>query len=273
VASETTASSSPPPAPGRAVEGSLRRALRTHSQRIDAAIAVAVALIAWYILGAFLERLPMPHQIVSSAVDLVTAGSSYSQFGDTLRRMAIGLSGGFLIGASIGVAMGARALADGFFRPWVVLFLAIPEPVMIISCILIIGIGETSLMIALIVSVAPFVATVTNAGMKGIDVRLLEMSEVFGATSRQRWKDVVLPQLVPALFAALRTGFALSWKLVLVLEAVATSDGVGAQMAFAFKRLDSAEMVAWALVFGLFMWLIEVQVFGRVERRLSRWRR
>jgi NitT/TauT family transport system permease protein len=98
------------------------------------------------------------------------------------------------------------------------------------------------------------------------------MSAVYHATPRQRWKDVVLPQLVPALFAALRTGFALSWKLVLVLEAVATSTGVGAEMTFAFRKLDSAEMVAWALILGVFMWIVEQQAFGRVERRLSRWR-
>lgn len=245
---------------------------RPRSAVLDPLIAIAIGVVVWYIVALFASHLPMPHQIIASAVDLLTTGGSYEQFGITLLRMAIGLSGGFLLGATIGLAMGARRLADGFFRPWVVLLLAIPEPVVIISCILILGIRESSLMVALIVALTPYVATVTNAGMKGIDLRLVEMSDVYGATRRQRWTHVILPQAVPALFGGLRTGFALSWKLVVVLEAVGTSTGVGAAMLFSFRQLDSAQMVAWALILALFMWLIEVFAFRPAERRLNRWR-
>jgi NitT/TauT family transport system permease protein len=186
--------------------------------------------------------------------------------------MAVGLLGGFLLGAAIGVAMGARPLADGFFRPWVLLTLAIPEPVVIISCVLILGIEESSLMIALIVSLTPYIAVVTNAGMKALDLRLVEMSEVFQASRRQVWTHVILPQTVPALFAALRTGFALSWKLVVVIEAIAAGTGVGSAMLFSFRQLEAAQMVAWGAILAVFMWIVEVQVFRRVERRLYRWR-
>ncbi len=177
---------------------------------LDTALALALALAAWYVAGLFAPRLPLPHEIVASAVDLLFDSASYPEFGATLRRMAIGLAGGFLLGATIGIAMGARALADGFFRPWVLLLLAIPEPPLIIACILILGIKESSLMVALILSLAPYIAVVTNAGMKALDLKLVEMSEVYQANWRQVWKDVILPQTVPALFAGLRTGFALS---------------------------------------------------------------
>jgi NitT/TauT family transport system permease protein len=172
VASDTTASPGSPTDPAGVVAsrsgGGRRAAAQRHRRRpevIDTAIAVGAGLVAWYVLGAFLEHLPMPHEIVASAIDVLGRSESYGEFATTLGRMAIGLAGGFLLGAAIGIAMGARALADGFFRPWVILLLSIPEPVMIISCILIIGIGEASLMIALVLSVTPFVATVTNAGM------------------------------------------------------------------------------------------------------------
>lgn len=250
-----------------------RRAItRRRTAVLDPVIAIAIGIAVWYVVALFAPHLPMPHQIVTSAVDLLTTGSSYKEFGITLLRMAIGLSGGFLLGSAIGLAMGARRLADGFFRPWVVLALAIPEPVVIISCILILGIGESSLMVALILALTPYVATVTNAGMKAIDLRLVEMSDVYNASRGQRWRHVILPQTVPALFAGLRTGFALSWKLVVVLEAVATSTGVGAAMLFSFRQLDAAQMVAWGLILALFMWVIELVAFRPAERRLNRWR-
>jgi NitT/TauT family transport system permease protein len=235
-------------------------------------IAMAAGVVVWYLVGLFTARLPMPHEIVAEAAALLADASSYPEFGATLRRMAVGLAGGFLLGATVGIAMGARPLLDGGLRPWVVLLLAIPEPVVIISCVLILGISETSLMIALILSLAPYIAVVTNAGMKAIDLRLVEMSEVFRAGWRQTWTHVIIPQTVPALFAGLRTGFALSWKLVVVLEAVAASTGVGAAMTFSFRQLEPAQMVAWGLILALVMWLVEVQGFRRVERRLSRWR-
>lgn len=242
------------------------------SSALDVGLALGLGLAVWYVAGMFATRLPLPHEIVASAGELLVDSESYPEFGATLRRMAIGLAGGFLLGATIGIAMGARPLADGFFRPWVLLTLAIPEPVVIISCVLILGIKESSLMVALIISLAPYIAVVTNAGMKALDMRLIEMSEVFHASRRQLWKDVILPQTVPALFAGLRTGFALSWKLVVVLEAIAASTGVGAAMLFSFRQLQAAEMVAWGLILAIFMWVVEVQGFRRVERRLSRWR-
>jgi NitT/TauT family transport system permease protein len=242
------------------------------SEGREGLLAIIAGLAAWYVVALFATRLPMPHEIVAAAVALLTDASSYPEFAATLRRMAIGLAGGFLLGAAVGIAMGARPLFDGALRPWVVLTLAIPEPVVIISCVLILGIKESSLMIALIISLAPYVAVVTNAGMKAIDLRLVEMSEVYKASWRQTWTHVILPQTVPALFAGLRTGFALSWKLVVVLEAIAASSGVGAAMLFSFRQLEPAQMVAWGLVLAIVMWVVEVQGFRRVERRLSRWR-
>jgi NitT/TauT family transport system permease protein len=245
---------------------------RLPARALEPALALGLAVVVWYVAALFATRLPVPHEIVVAAVDLLLEPSSYPEFGATLLRMAVGLVGGFLLGAAIGVAMGARPLADGFFRPWVLVALAIPEPVVIISAVLILGIKESSLMIALIVSLAPYIAVVTNAGMKALDLRLVEMSEVFRASRRQVWTAVILPQTVPALFAALRTGFALSWKLVVVIEAIAAGTGVGSAMLFSFRQLEAAQMVAWGAILAVFMWIVEVQVFRRVERRLYRWR-
>lgn len=248
------------------------RRSRPGGRSIEPAIAIALGIAAWYVVALLAPHLPPPQEVVSSAATLVTTGSSYHDFGLTLLRMGIGLAGGFLLGSTIGIAMGARALADGFFRPWVLLLLAIPEPVVIISCILLFGIRGSSLIIALIIALTPYVATVTNAGMKALDVRLVEMSDVFRAGAGQRWRHVILPQTVPALFAGLRTGFALSWKLVVVLEAVSTNRGVGAMMLFSFRELDTARMIAWGALLSVVMWLVEVLVFRRLERRASRWR-
>jgi NitT/TauT family transport system permease protein len=245
---------------------------RLRSGVLDPALALGLAVVVWYVAALFATRLPMPHEIVVAAVDLLLDPSSYPEFGATLLRMAVGLTGGFLLGAAIGVAMGARPLADGFFRPWVLVALAVPEPVVIISAVLILGIKESSLMIALIFSLTPYIAVVTNAGMKALDMRLVEMSEVFRASRQQLWSAVILPQTVPALFAALRTGFALSWKLVVVIEAIAAGSGVGSAMLFSFRQLEAAQMVAWGAILAVFMWIVEVQVFRRFERRLNRWR-
>jgi NitT/TauT family transport system permease protein len=239
---------------------------------LEPALAMGIGIVVWYLAALVATRLPMPHEIVAAAGMLLVDPESYPEFGATLRRMAIGLAGGFLIGAAVGIAMGARPVLDGSLRPWVLLALAVPEPVVIISCVLILGIEESSLMVALVISLAPYVAVVTNAGMKAIDLKLVEMAEVYNMTSRQMWIHVILPQTVPALFAGLRTGFALSWKLVVVLEAIAASTGVGSSMLFAFRQFEAAEMVAWGLILAIVMWLVEVQGFRRVERRLSRWR-
>lgn len=237
------------------------------------AIAALLGVALWYLVAQFVERFPVPHEVVLAAGDILSTSQSYVDFGATIRRVLVGFVGGSLLGITLGAAMGSVPWCRAFFKPWVVLALSTPGPVAVIGAILVLGIGESSALIALVVSVTPYVVNIIVDAVGGLDPKLAEMSGVFRASTRERWRHVLIPQLVPALIAALQTAFALSWKLVVVIEALAVSRGIGAQMLRAFRVLDVDTGIAWASVFVLVMWLVDVVIFDKAEKRLLRWHR
>ena len=65
---------------------------------------------------------------------------------------------------------------------------------------------------------------------------------------------------------------ALIWKIVLVVEFLGRSNGVGFQIHLYFQLFDVGMVLAYALSFILVMLAIEKAVLQPWERRVSRWR-
>ena len=65
----------------------------------------------------------------------------------------------------------------------------------------------------------------------------------------ERCLKTLLPQLQPYLAAASRSGIALIWKIVLVVELLGRSNGVGFQIYLSFQLFDVAAILAYTLAF------------------------
>ena len=77
----------------------------------------------------------------------------------------------------------------------------------------------------------------------------------------------------PALAAATRNTVALVWKIVLVVELLGRSDGVGFQIHTYFQFFDVRAILGYALAFVAIMLAVEIAVLQPLERRATRWRR
>jgi len=150
--------------------------------------------------------------------------------------------------------------------------LAIPDPVYIIFAVLALGTGEMAGFVALTVALVPFVSNIVRSSVHARDIELDEMVKVYRISRWEAFRANLVPQLVPAFLTAARFSFALSWKLVVVVEALGRPDGIGAAIFQAFNVLRMREMLALAILFTVLMELLERGVLQRVERRLLKWR-
>ena len=73
--------------------------------------------------------------------------------------------------------------------------------------------------------------------------------------------------------ATTRSGLALIWKIVLVVELLGRSNGVGFQLHLFFQLFDIASIFAYTLAFVLVIQVLEYGLLQPIERRISRWRR
>jgi NitT/TauT family transport system permease protein len=72
--------------------------------------------------------------------------------------------------------------------------------------------------------------------------------------------------------AAARSGLALIWKIVLVVELLGRSNGVGFQLGTFFQFFDITGILAYTFAFAAVVLVVEAILMRPLERRLTRWR-
>jgi NitT/TauT family transport system permease protein len=231
-------------------------------------------LLAWQIGSAITspQMLPAPLAVVSVIGAEARSGALFLNLAVTLARVAASFALAMAFGTLLGVAMGRNKTIDRFFDPIVILLLHLPALVVIVLAYIWLGLNETAAIGAVALNKLPNTAVTLREGARALDKSLDEMALVFGLPAGTKARHVVLPQLAPYLAAAMRSGLSLVWKIVLVVELLGRSNGVGFEIGIAFQLFDVTKLLAYALPFAGLMLAIETFAVQPLERHLSRWR-
>ena len=234
-----------------------------------------VSLIAiWAVAAeaASSRYLPGPAAVLRVTLKEAASGALFHHLGITLLRVLASFVIAMGIGILIGLIMGRRPKLDRFFDPWLILLLNVPALVVIVFCYLWIGINEVAAVMAVAINKIPNVATTIREGARALDPALDDVARVYRFSRLKRLKIIVWPQLEPFLAASVRTGLALIWKIVLVVELLGRSNGVGFQINLYFQLFDMAHIIAYSLSFMVVVMVIESLVVKPWERRANAWR-
>lgn len=260
------------------------RSGRPERNRRGAAALLPLTSIAASLLGLLLvwslvaelwpsRALPPPEAVWRVIVAESMSGELVYHLMMTLWRVAAAYVIAMVVGTVIGVLLGRRRQLDSFFDPWLVLFLNIPALVIIVLAYIWFGLTEAAAIGAVAVNKIPNVVVTMREGARALDDRFMEMAQVYRLTNLDRVRHILVPQLQPYFAAASRSGIALIWKIVLVVELLGRSNGVGFQIYLYFQIFDVAGILAYTLAFVAIMLMIELVVVQPVEQHASRWRR
>jgi len=215
---------------------------------------------------------PGPVKVIEVLVNEINNGSLIWHLLITLWRVMASFLIAMFIGTAIGLFMGRNQIANGLFDPWLVFFLNVPALVIIFLCYIWGGLTEFAAILAVVINKVPNVAVMLREGARSLSVELEEMADTFRYTTSQRYRHIILPQLQPFIAAAGRSGLSLIWKIVLVVEFLGRSDGVGFQLHTAFQLFDVAAIFAYSVAFIVIMLLIEILLIQPWEQYATRWR-
>lgn len=237
------------------------------------ALAVVSMFTIWHVLALYNRPwVPTIQDTFASMQRALSGAQFYSDMLITWQRLLLAFFTATLIGAALGLVVGFNRKAEAFCGPLIALALAVPDPVYIIFASLAVGTGELAGYLALVLAVTPFVVNVMRASVQARDMTLDEMGQIYHIPPRRHFWHVIVPQLVPSLLTAARFSFALSWKIVILVEALTQPDGIGARIYHYFHILRMRDAVACAIIFCVLMQIVEKAIFVPVERRLSRWK-
>ena len=154
-----------------------------------------------------------------------------------------------LLGCAIGIVLGRNKKLDAFFDNWLVIFLNVPALVTIILCYVWFGLVESAAILAVVINKLPNVIVTIREGTRTLDQDLLDMARCYRFSKRKTLVHVIWPQLHPFVMGATRSGLALIWKIILVVELLGRSNGMGYQLHLFFQLFDVASILAYTIAF------------------------
>ena len=236
--------------------------------------SVFTLILTWWILSLFFPPtlIPKPSDTFAEVAAIIGTGDFFGEMGSTLRRVLVGFGIAMIVSIPLGILMGTLRSLESFFEPLVILGLTMPGLIWAVLMIMFFGLNEISAYAAVSITIMPMLAISIWQGTKSIDKDLIDMSNVFHASAWSKIVDVILPQLVSHILAAIRYGLGLAWKVVVVVEMFGLSNGVGYQVVRGFNVFSMKTVLAWAISFLVVMIVIEFGMIGWLEKAVTRWR-
>ena len=237
-------------------------------------LSVAGFLLLWFIAAEIAQSrlLPGPGAVLSYIYQEAVHGDLLTELGITLWRVLASFVVAMAIGSVIGLAMGEMPGLNRVLDPWLIVLLNLPALVIIILAYVWFGLNEWAAIGAVALNKIPNVIVTLREGARALDPGLEEMARAYRLSPWSKLRNVTLPQLQPYFAAASRSGISLIWKIVLVVELLGRSNGVGFELHLNFQLFNVTAILGYTLAFVAVMLAIEYFLVQPLERYSTRWR-
>ncbi|WP_353537438.1 ABC transporter permease subunit [Colwellia sp. KU-HH00111] len=233
---------------------------------------IALMLLMWQGMAWFIASPDFPSllEVVKSLHFHLSQGEMITNVIITLRRALISFIIAMLLGGLLGIIMGLNRLVNKLTDSLLIIMLNIPALVTILLCYVWFGLVESAAIAAVVINKMPTVVVMIREGARVVDKDLLAVAKVYQLSARHTFFKVFLPQLYPFIIASARSGLSLIWKIVLVVELLGRSDGVGFALNAMFQFFDIAGILAYTLAFVAVIMLIEAAIFKPFDKLVAR---
>lgn len=244
------------------------------SQYLKVTLSLGGVIVVWWavaISGLISQELfPTPHAVFIAAKELYDDGILFSDLGVSLGRAAIG----FLIGASLGVAVGLLTARTRFFSyalgPFLNLLRPIPAIALVPVAIVWFGIGEGSKYFVIAYTVFLAVWLNTHHGTAHVASTYIRAARSLGAHRLREFFEVIIPAAAPHIVVGLRLGAALAFLSLVAAELSGASAGIGFRLQDARDYIRTDRMFVGLIELGILGALLD-QFFVIVGNRLVHW--
>lgn len=235
-----------------------------------------VLLLLWWV-GAEREWiapqvLPAPLAVWDTLADLLRTGEIWPHLGISLARVFAGFGVGLVLGLALGVAMGLWPLFKDYVYPLFKAFSQIPVLGWLPLLMLLVGIDEALKIILISKAALVPIALNTYKGIQSVPTRYIEVAKVLKFSRGQLLRKVVLPAAFAPIWNGVRYGFTHAWLALVVVELLASSEGIGFLIVYGRQLFQLDVVLASVVVVGAVGFALD-KALALIESRLTRWRR
>ena len=175
----------------------------------------------------------------------------------TLTNVFGGLGLTLMVGLPLGILLGLnrnlRFLLHSFME-----FLKIVPPLLWLPFVLLMFQDHTlaTLFTVFIASLWPIIRS-TEEGLLSVHEDYIKMSQVLQLTQRERLMQVILPLVVPSIFAGLKRSLSIAWMVALPVEMLLQDKGMGYWIWYAYTELMYDNILIGIAIVSLVIFVID----------------
>ncbi|MBR6637450.1 MAG: ABC transporter permease subunit [Lachnospiraceae bacterium] len=218
-------------------------------KRIRQLLIVAFWLIVWQLIGKGIPKLLFagPLEVLKCLLKLVVQADTWRTAGNSIFRVAVGFFAAFICGNVLAVASHKFKFLRELLSPIVQLVKTIPVASFIIVALIWISSKNVSILISFVVFPISYVNMLE--GLANVDVRMLEMAEVFRIRPFDKFRAIYFQQLLPFIISGCKVSVGMAWKAGVAGEIIGRPDYSVGDMLYAAKLyLATDELFAWTVI-------------------------
>ena len=218
------------------------------------------------------QTLPAPGEVLGTLEAMLKSGELATHIEASLRRVLVGFSLGTGAGLAIGSAMGLSPTIKQYLYPTLRMMACVPLLGWLPVLILWLGIGETPKYV--LIANAAFVPVTLHVyqSIRYVPPHFRGVGQDLSAGSpatASSW--ILLPCAFPSIWTGVRYGLSSCWLILILVELLASSEGLGYMMMYGQQLLRMDVLLAAVSIVGAIGYLLD-RVLESIERRLLRWR-
>jgi len=219
------------------------------------ALVIAGFFLIWELLakGELVSRLffPAPTKILENFWGMIIDGSMLMHLAATLQRLLAALVLGGIPGILLGLAMGWSSSLRTLVDPLVAALHPIPKIAVFPLIIMFFGIGETSKIVAIAITV--FFPCLINsmAAVRQLPPVYFDVARNYGASRFKTFQRVVWPGSLPMVLAGLRIASAVALTVTIAVELLSAGKGLGVVIWFSWQTFRTADLYSALIVIAL----------------------
>lgn len=248
------------------------------TRMLSIATMASLLFIWWLVTTLGLVKplfVPSPQAIVEKFISVLQNGYTGSPLWVHVAISTARVFGAFLlaclVGVPLGLAMGISPIIRGIFDPPIEFYRPIPPLAYLPLMIIWFGIGETSKVLLIFLSVFAPVALGARSGVRSAAIEQIHAAYSFGATRWQVLLRVILPAAMPEILTSMRIGIGFGWTTLVAAEMVAATSGIGYMVLSASQFLQTAVVIMGIIVIAAIAYMFDL-VMRMLERRLVPWK-
>ena len=224
----------------------------------------------WELFGRFagIDVIPPLSAVVMAGAEMVPTDKFQNAMAITVDAYVRGLLMAVVVGIPLGFAMGVSKVIDRLIGTWVNIFVSAPLTAVVPVFMVILGIGQATVIASVFLFSIWAIVLDTRAGVKHVNPSLPEMAHFFGASRWQVFYRIYLLAALPEVLAGIRLGLIRAVKGVVIGQLLIAIMGIGELFELYSSNFLFEEF--WALLLMVFAFAFATaEAVGYVEKRID----